>query len=264
MEALEKVSIILSLFRNNSSLSLAEIITMTPMTKSSTFRTLQSMERYDFIRRTEKGCVRYELSPLYFKYGVLYKNRLKINEIVLPVLEQLAQRFTCSTFFSVYDAESKKALFLEKIEWKYYISDVFVTVGDCLPMNAGAAPLALITELSLEEMENIVAKNGLTVYNANTIATQEGFFKEREKNIARGFSFANEDVSMGFCSIGTTIFDATGKCCGAISMADHKDLFFSAKFHEMLKSLLRASVEISKQFGGEKKVNFDKIPTTLV
>ena len=87
--AVERALSILDCFKpGKEKLSLAQLAVELPLHKTTIFRMLNSLARYDYVLRHPDG--RYSLGPRVLFLGRVYAGGFEISEAVMPVLEKLS------------------------------------------------------------------------------------------------------------------------------------------------------------------------------
>ena len=109
VNAAERALSILDVFISHGSRGLAEIAKTTGLAKPTALRLLVSLERSGYIVRLSDG--RYQLGAKLMQLGASYRNSFRLDQHVLPVLEQLATATRESATFHVREGGHRLALF---------------------------------------------------------------------------------------------------------------------------------------------------------
>lgn len=91
-------------------------------------------------------------------------------------------------------------------------------IGQYFYMHSTAAGQAILSELSREEVKDILDEWGMPQVTSQTITDRELLFKELDKIDERGFSTNEEEHTEGYLSISKTAKSPRGNIIGALSV----------------------------------------------
>jgi DNA-binding IclR family transcriptional regulator len=115
-------------------LTLNDLASHTGLYKSTILRLIASLERHGCMQRLADG--RYQLGPSLFHWGNIYRRSLKLEDHVVPALEQLVEATGESASF--YTRQGGQRLCLFRQDSPRSVRD-HVRAGDFLPLERGAA-----------------------------------------------------------------------------------------------------------------------------
>jgi DNA-binding IclR family transcriptional regulator len=107
--AAERALAILDAFIGDGSRGLAELARATALAKPTVLRLLVSLERAGYVVRLQDG--RYQLGGKLMQLGATYRNNFRLDQHVLPVLEQLAAATRESATFHIREGDRRLLLF---------------------------------------------------------------------------------------------------------------------------------------------------------
>ena len=107
--AAERALAILDAFIVDGSRGLAELAKATGLAKPTVLRLLVSLERSGYVVRLRDG--RYQLGAKLMQLGAAYRNNFRLDQHVLPVLEQLAAATRESATFHIREGDNRLLLF---------------------------------------------------------------------------------------------------------------------------------------------------------
>ena len=90
---------------NDSRLSLAEIAKRTGLYKSTALRLIKSLEKFDYVHRSEDGA--YQLGSKPFFLGSLYQRHFRTSDVVPPVLRQMVDQLKEGASLYVRDGDCR-------------------------------------------------------------------------------------------------------------------------------------------------------------
>jgi DNA-binding IclR family transcriptional regulator len=128
------LSIVAAFGASGEPMTLNEISLKTGFYKSTILRLLASLERHLCVLRLADG--RYQLGPAFLHWGNIFQRASRLENHVLPVLQQLAQETGESSSFYVRQGDQRLCLF--RVDSAHSVRD-HVRVGDLLPLDRGAA-----------------------------------------------------------------------------------------------------------------------------
>jgi DNA-binding IclR family transcriptional regulator len=109
VNAAERAFAVLDAFIGNGSRSLADLAKATELAKPTVLRLLVSLERSGYVVRLTDG--RYQLGAKLMQLGATYRGNFRLDQHVLPVLEQLAAVTLESAAFHIREGEHRMLLF---------------------------------------------------------------------------------------------------------------------------------------------------------
>jgi DNA-binding IclR family transcriptional regulator len=131
---------ILAAFKSTDrALSLAELAQRTKFYKSTILRISQSLLRHDYLQRLEDGS--YRIGPAPFMLGALYQRSLRIGDILLPLMHELAEQTGESV--SIYSRNGNVRVCIHRVDSKHAVRD-HVREGDVLPLERGSGGRILL------------------------------------------------------------------------------------------------------------------------
>ena len=173
---------------------------------SSVFRLTLTLEKFGYLERDpETKVFRHTQKML-----MLGQQALSETDLIgcsMPVMRELRDELADTILVGVLNGT--EIIVLEQ------------ALGSCLfrfSVNAGhrirafcSAPgKAMIAYLPEKRREQVIAKTEFVRFNANTIATPQGFRKELQKVLRLGYAVDNAEEYAGIYCVGATVFDRSG------------------------------------------------------
>jgi DNA-binding IclR family transcriptional regulator len=138
--AVDRALAILAAFKpTDKALSLNELAQRTKFYKSTILRISQSLLRHDYLQRLEDGS--YRIGPAPFMLGALYQRSLRIGDILLPLMHELAEQTGESV--SIYSRNGNVRVCIHRVDSKHAVRD-HVREGDVLPLERGSGGRILL------------------------------------------------------------------------------------------------------------------------
>jgi len=132
--AVDRALAILAAFKpSDRALSLAELAQRTGFYKSTILRISQSLLRHGYLQRLDDGA--YQIGPTPLILGALYQRSLRLGDILLPLMHELARETGESV--SIYSRHGSVRVCLHRVDSQHAIRDN-VREGDVLPLDRGS------------------------------------------------------------------------------------------------------------------------------
>ena len=137
---IDRACAILFAFRpDDTALSLAELAARTGLYKSTLLRLAGSLITHRLLVRLDDG--RYQLGPATFLLGALYQRGLKLGDVIVPLMRELAEKSGESVSFYVRDGAVRVCL--HRVDSTHAVR-FHVREGDVLPLETGSGGQALL------------------------------------------------------------------------------------------------------------------------
>ena len=174
----------LDLLEENAALSVAEISNLLGLPRSTTYKYLAVMRECRFLDY-DQSLEKHKLGMKLFELGTAVQNRIAIDRIAHPYMEELSNQLGETVGLTVLDRND--ALYVEKVEPESSSTMVILLrKGIRFPLHAGAASKILLAHQQDEKIETflkgIVKVYGIDIgvitYKSNT---QQNVLNEREE-----------------------------------------------------------------------------------
>ena len=173
VNAAERALAVLDAFIGDGSRGLAELAKATGLAKPTVLRLLVSLERAGYVVRLNGG--RYQLGAKLMQLGATYRNNFRLDQHVLPVLEQLTAATRESATFHIREGEHRLMLF--RVESSQAVRDV-PKPAVLIPLDETSTGHVLKTaQWPLQERDGRVpAYASAGVYDAQTASVSTAVF----------------------------------------------------------------------------------------
>lgn len=231
---------ILSLFSMNcTSLSISEIQTELGYPKSTIFRILSTLEKYNYIKKNPDNH-RYSLGFQFFRLGSIVQSEFDFRQVALPVMKQLVNETNETVELNIVDGSSR--ICIEKVDSPLDVRN-FVRIGERKPLYAGASGKVLLAFLPPDEREKIL--DNLRASDIDIDKLKEELAEIREK----GYKVTKGERVAGSFAIACPIFDYTSELVAGLTIAGPIQRL--TKEHEalLIEKLKVAATKINEQLG---------------
>ncbi len=226
---------------------ISDIAKSLQLNKSTVSRTMSTMASEGFVIK-DPETQKYRLGLSILSLSGIINTNMDIYQESMPVLNKLVE--TCGETAHISVLENHEVIYLQKVECNHPVR--FLThVGKRNPAYCTSSGKVLLA-FSDEGITEAIIANGLQPYTEETITDPDELRTHLKQVREIGHSYSFEELSEGVISIGTPIFDYTGKIVAALSVVGPKQRIHSGKIQSILHHTLRASSEVSSRLGYRK------------
>ena len=194
-------------------ISLADLAQQASLNKSTTYRLLTALESEGLVIRNGTGDT-YRLGPAMIVLGGRAMRANNLRAVSRPELELLAQHTRETATVEILS--QGQVLILDEVSGGYLVGAA-PNVGSYWPLHATATGKVLLAHLSTEQQQELLQPS-LTPYTANTLISLDDLHAELNKIKAQGFAIGNQELEIGFTSVGVPIFNHEERVVAAISV----------------------------------------------
>ena len=228
---------------NRDDLSMTQIAEAINLPKSSVFRYLATLERYNYLER-DSETERYHLGMKLLQLGAIVTRRHQLRSVALPVMAQLRETF--GETVNLVIPRRDKVIYLEVLESPSAIK-MSAQIGqeDFAHASAlGKAMLSLLSPAQLDTME----KWPLIRCTDNTITEWPALLLELEEVRRRGFAIDERESNMEVRCVGAAIQDYRSQVA-AISISGPENRLTRVLALEIGPELMKATNHVSALLG---------------
>jgi IclR family KDG regulon transcriptional repressor len=244
IKSLEKARNILALLAASGELSVSEIGKKLGMHRSPAHRFLATLRSLGLLEQSEDA--RYRLSFKFFEWGMAVANRMEVRQIVHPFLLDLKARHEETANFGII--EGSDVVYIDKIESSHLLR-MDLTVGCRVPSHCTAVGKAILAYRSETDVRELFSKNKFERATPKTISSFSGLIEQLAEIRKKGYSTEDEELVFGIRCIAVPIFNYTGNCIGAVSVAGPSLRMTTEKLEEIKGDIIAVGKAISKRLG---------------
>lgn len=241
MKSFEKMFNILALFSmDRTELSISEIEEALGYPKSTVFRILDTLEKFNYIERNQDNH-RYRLGFNFFRLGSIVQNQLDIRKVSLPTMHKLVDLSSETVELNIRDGLSRVCV--EKVDSPQTVRN-FVRIGERKPLHLGASGKVLLTFMSEVEREKIL-------YNIvrDEHLDKAALARDIEKIKAQGYAVTRGERIPDSFAIAAPLFDREDQTVASLTIAGPLQRLTDERERELVEMLLKASMEINVNLG---------------
>ncbi|MBD8006192.1 IclR family transcriptional regulator [Bacillus norwichensis] len=235
---------ILDLFIFHSKLNLQEIIQLSGRPKTSILRILQSFETIGFLERDSNGD--YSLGLKLLQLGHLVSERLDINQLAMPIMEELYQKTGKTIMLSLLQGD--KVITVASLETEHPIK-IGSSIGRQTPLYAGSPARIILAFQPEKKQKTYLDSISLQKIASNTITDKDQLSEVLNKNIKDKYVLSHSEVNDHTTGLSAPIFNHKNEVFAAITIAGISADFTELEIPELIKEVQAAALAISSQFG---------------
>ncbi|NOX60704.1 MAG: IclR family transcriptional regulator [Chloroflexi bacterium] len=209
------LAIIALLAGKPNGMKLSEIARQVGISKSSTYRLLQTLIQDGFATQDEDSS-RYRLTLKFLWLVSDLIEGLGLDHVVRSTLEELG-RVTGETIHMAL-LDGTEAVYVEKIDSPNSIR-MYSRIGKRIPLHCTGLGKAILAYLPERTVREIIATQGLPQRTPNTITDERTLFEHLQRIREQGYALDEEEHEKGIRCIATPLFDHNNQVVGAISIA---------------------------------------------
>ncbi len=247
IKSVAKALSIIDYINKNDRATLQNISKDIGIPKSTALGILKTLEQFEYINKLEGK--KYELGIYLFELGNNVRKKINLDVIAKPYLEKLASEIGETVNLAILD--DNEVLLLDKYKPDYGFQ-IGAQIGTRLKPHCIAVGKVLISHLSEEEIDNMIAANGLPSMTPNTI-TDGNKLKEHLKLVNKeGFAEDNGELMESMRCIAAPIYNHHNENIAAISISSLDSKLKGEKFLQAKELILHYADRISKDLGCNK------------
>jgi DNA-binding IclR family transcriptional regulator len=220
-----------------------EIVKNLGLNKSTVFNILHTLNDLDVLEKGPDGLFR--LGPRLFVLGNAAAGGSELIQTVHPYLETINREFKLSTFFGILSGE--EVIILDKADRARRIN-LSSEIGMKIPIFAGVAGKALLSQLPETDMDRILSENTPKRYTPRT-TTDKTVYKKEILNVKKtGIAYDREEYIEGLVAVAVPLQTYREDLQAAIWAVGLKQEFREDTLRRITKFLSNLVEEINYRF----------------
>ncbi|WP_132995227.1 IclR family transcriptional regulator [Sporanaerobacter acetigenes] len=235
---------ILDLLSEYKELTLSEISKKLNLGKASVFRMLYTLEKKQFIHKTQDA--KYRLGVKFAHYGAKVLDRQDNIAVIRPFLEKLRDEHNETVHLSVLDADYNITV-IDKAQNNSAIQ-MTSRIGGKLPGYCTGMGKVLLAGMLDDELKEKIFSFDLKKNTDTTITDPNELIEELNKIRQQGYAEDLEESEVGLVCYAAPIKNIDGNVTAAISFSGPA-LRMQQNREELISAIKKAAEEISEKIG---------------
>ncbi len=231
------VRVLQALIQHNRGASLTQLVNETGIPKSSLFRILVTLNQHQLVVEDPERQT-FTLGMKLVEWGSAVLDRVDLKSVAHPHLVKMAAQTGQSFYLAVLD--DYEVILVDRADtpdiWR-----IVTRLGLRSPVHCTASGLAIIAEVTEEQLDEMVKRKGLTRFTSKTITTKKGLSNKLAEIRRLGYACADGDFKTDLYALAVGIRDHRGKIVASLMTALHRDIARSNK--KLVKSLIVALIQ---------------------
>ncbi len=245
----KSLSILDTILRQGSAMSMTEISEKLGLYPSTTHRILDTLKHWGYVEQ-EPNNQRYQLGLKVIELGMAKFHQMDLAREATPYLKELVKQ--CNETIHLGVLEEEEVLYLAKEESSQTIR-MCSFVGKRAPVHCTALGKVLLAYLPEGEKKKILGKRELPRLTEKTITDKEELEKELNRIKKQGFALDRGENEKDVCCIAAPIKNCQGKVIAAISISTPVYRIDINKQNHLKETLIETTKKISKRLGYKEK-----------
>lgn len=244
LKTLENSLFLLEFFtRKTPSWGVRELAKECGMSHSVVHRILSTFEKKGFLMQ-DPQTQKYELGISFWEYGQMVQEKLHLDDLIHPILDQISKKGGESVFFTVLDGQEGVCMDIAESEQniKYAIS-----IGSRTQLYAGSSNKAIMAFLSEEQQEEIISK-GLKQITPNTIVDEAKLKKELLDIRKKGWCYSVGEYTESVFGIAIPLFNYRNEIFSSLTISGPAYRAKEDKIELLLELLKEEGMKIQDYF----------------
>lgn len=229
---------------DRSGRSLAEVAATLGVARSTAHALLRTLEAHGIV--TETTGPRFLLGTSLIRLGDLASAQVPLAELGRPLLRALSEETGLTSRLAASD--DGYPLFIARVDGPGSVRFRTPLGSRELP-HTSAAGKAILAQLPTDTVRQIAGAVGMVASTRRTITDVEDLLRDLDRVRTRGFAIDDEEDTEGILCVGAAVYDASGRCVGAISTTGIKIEGPALRIEELGKTVRKHADALSERLG---------------
>lgn len=224
-------------------LSAAEVAERLAMSRSTTYRYLQSLRSYGLLEEDEaRGGFR--LGSRVYELARIARKGLGLSEIALPIMEALRDEVGEAVLLT--RRSGNQVVCIERVEG-LRPTRLSYERGQLLPVHAGASAKVLLAFAEPMEIDAVLATAVLERFTDATVTDAKKLREQLDDIRARGYSVSDGEIDAGVRGVAAPILAPDGRVVAGLSVAGLAFRITDSAMNTISGAVMDAADQISKR-----------------
>ncbi len=253
VEALSRGLAVLSQFDEMAGdLSLTDLVRLTGLSKSTTFRIVRTLEDAGYLIR-HADTQRYRPGLKVLKLGFAALSNLGIREISRPYLERLAKTTGQTVSLSLLDG--REIVYIDRVRNRAIVG-VVLGLGSRIPAHCASMGKAILAHLPEVELATLLNEKTLVPCTSRSIVEISALHREFVRIRRCGYALNDQELEIGLRAVAAPIRDHDQQVVAAINATGSvRTISRQRLVKELAPQVQEAAGEISRTMGFSGEVD---------
>ncbi|MBN6885834.1 IclR family transcriptional regulator, KDG regulon repressor [Cytobacillus horneckiae] len=226
-------------------LGVTEIANQIDINKSSVYRILSTLVQYGYVEQDD-DTGRYKLGYKLLEISSRLLDSIDLRTEAHPFLRELENATNEVIHLVVYDQD--EVVYIEKLDGNEALR-MHSKVGKRAPMHCTSVGKAILSQLPVHLVHDILDRKGLPAHTNQTIVDKETLLRELIEVRHKGFALDLQENEYGITCIAVPIFDHQGKVSAAVSISGPTMRMTDERLQELRPLMIQTGQQISARLG---------------
>lgn len=212
----------------------AELARLLGFNRSSTYRILQVLKRYDMVA-LQPGTDAYKIGPAMYHIGTSYLNNQDYLSSLRDVLVEISEETKESVGMAVPDGDKIISVYEVEVHQPMKLNDL---PGRYFPPNKGCYGKIITAYQSPGHIEKVLAQGPFEKTLPNTLTTREELLAEYETIRRQGYATSIDEQGIDILAVGIPIFYRNGRIAACVAVAFLRSDGWEARLDSIRERLL--------------------------
>jgi IclR family acetate operon transcriptional repressor len=206
---------ILELLSHHQPIGVSELARQLDLAKSSTFRSLRTLQEAGWARPSSSDDRRWELTTKVFMIGLAASTEGSLREQAIAEMTNLRDKFGETVHLGVPDEQD--LVIIARMDGTNSLR-TFLELGTRAPLHASAGGRAILSAFPDPQVDRILDR-GIQAYTERTTMSREAVWTEIRLARERGYAVNEAEWRADIAAVGSPIVSPAGQVLGSVSIS---------------------------------------------
>lgn len=228
---------VINVLRSLDKPQIKDVANQLDISPSTALRHLNTLEKHGYV---VKSSGQYHLGPTFLDIAGELRNRRIGFQLAENYVDKLVNETNERAQFMTREKGHRVILFRRTTEETIRAA---ARIGEKGLLHDTAGGKAMLATLPDQEIEHIIEEYGLPAQTDHTITDQEELFEEIKKIREQGFAINQQEATIGYNAVGSTVKNERDEVVGALSVSGPRNRMKGDRLHEEVPTLLTSVIE---------------------
>lgn len=234
-----------TLSQEENGLGLVEAANRAQLHPSTTYRLLSTLVSHGFVTHDEETG-RYRIGLKAFEVGSAFRLPSELRKLAPGLLRALMSLTGETANLAIL--ERGEVTYIDQVESPGLLG-MHAGIGRRVPAHCTGAGKAILSRLTEEEVDAIIAEHGLPAYTPHTITQRAALMEELAKVREQGYALDNEEIEVGVRCVAAPVLDDKGRPVAALSVTGPVTRFHDERLPTLANAIRAAAADLSAKLG---------------